>query len=101
MSPKVAHIGQTWGKGGKVQAIVQARRIEIMLPSLLTGPVEPLALGDVVDLAVDGDADAALVPRAVVLLQLDQRHVLFLEGRQRRRGRRQVGLCQEYNYSIH
>ena len=71
---------------------------------MLTWPVEPLALGDVVDLSVDGDAHAALLPRAVVLLQLDQRHVLLLEGRQRRRGRRQVRLCQEDTYpfmSVH
>ena len=62
---------------------------------MLTWPVEPLALGDVVDLSVDGDAHAALLPRAVVWLQLERRHVLLLEGRQRRRRRRQVRLCQK------
>lgn len=62
---------------------------------MLTWPVEPLALGDIVDLAVDCDADAALLPRAVVWLQLERRHVLLLEGRQRRRRRRQVRLCQK------
>ena len=60
---------------------------------LLTWPVEPLSLGDVVDLPVDGDADAALLARPVVLLQLHQSHVLLLQGRQRRGWRRQVGLC--------